>query len=577
MIEREITETLKSLVSDKPFVMVLGPRGSGKTTLCRESFPELAYANLELSEQREFANQDPIGFLASLGNRAIIDEIQRVPSLVPFLYAHKEEATQPSRFVLTSSESVDINTVMNDSAPLIGHTASVCLLPFTLAEREQAGVSDGLNDVLFSGFYPRIHELAKLPREVLADQFGTLVERDVPRIGGVRDSSRFELFTRLCAGRIGRTMDLVALGRDAGVSHTTARNWIEALEAGYAAFRLPAIQSTTRKRSVKSPKLYFYDVGLAAYLMGIESSEQITTHPLRSALFENMVVVEAMKYRFNKGKPSNLTFFRDNHGLECQLLFEFQSTQIAIEINSSATISSDAFDSLNAIEQALPEVESKFLVYGGTDLQSQSDVEIVPFDGVSDIFESLEIGRESESVDETNGGAPISSLDAKRLNDAYEHWIHPLIQSLASSMAEFQEIFGTISQLEFVEYGQNQAISPTLFSREAWESTKQDHLMISLDELTELDPLTLAHQTRLTDFSSVVLGDLAIEVRLAWTFSDHGLKRIVSIDGEAMSHLESDVVPYENLDSISSAVDHLCAEVIVEIKSRIERHTDKAS
>lgn len=565
-----------SLFAQNPFVMVKGPRGSGKTTLCKESFPDLAYANLELPEQRKFAQQDPNGFLASLGNRAIIDEVQRVPDLIEYLRADEDETHQPSRFVLTSSEDFEIDGVKNESA-LIGRVAAVCLLPFTLAEREQARASEGLNDILYSGFLPRIHDHAIQPREALSDHFGMFVERDIPRVSGIRDVVKFEFFTRLCAGRIGRTIDLVALGRDAGVSHTTARNWLQVLESSYVTFRLPAILANTRKRVVKSPKLYFVDVGLAAYLIGIESRNQITTHPLRAALFENMVVVEAMKYRLNKGKSPDLSFFRDNHGLQCELLFGLQTTLAAIEINSSATILSDAFDSLNAIEHALPDVESKFLVYGGNENDSQGDVEIVPFDRLSGILESLEIDREIQSGEKGNAGAPVTRLDANRLNDAYAHWINPLIQSLTTSMEEFQSIFGTISQLEFIEYGQNQVISPTLFSGGAWENTKHDHLGIALDELSESGPLTLAHQTRLTGVSSASYGDLAIEVRFAWTFSNNGLRRTVYINGERMSNPDSREVAYENLSSIDSASDRVCAEVLDEIKAEIEQHTEKAS
>ena len=561
--------------SHVPYVMVTGPRGAGKTTLCRESLPHLPYVDLELPERREFATQDPNGFLASLGDHAIIDEIQRAPDLIRYLQLDETDKQQDGRFIFISSENSEIIGAMNES--LVGRAATLCLLPLTLRERTRAGASGTLNDVLYSGFYPRIYDQAISLRKVLSECFATFLDRDIRRIGGVRDVANFDLFTRLCAGRVGRTMDLVALGRDAGVSHTTARNWFRILEDTYIAFRLPPTQAETHKRLVKSPKLYFYDVGLAAYLMGIETSDQITTHPLRGALFENMVVTEALKYRFNKGMPSNLSFFRDNHGLECELLFGRQTSDAVMEIRSSATIPPDALDSLSAIEQALPDVESKYLIYGGTVHQSRSDVEIVPFNSVSELFEKLEISRDIESTDEYRVDAPMSSLDSNRLNDVYAHWVNPVIQSLTSSLEEFQTTFGSISQLEFVEHGQNQVISPTLFSAESWETTKQDHLAVGLDELSEREPLTLVHQTTLTGFASDERGELAIEVRFQWTLSNEGLRQMVLIDGESMGDLDSELVAYENLGSFGASIDSSSAEVLDQIRTQIARHEENTA
>ena len=572
MIERELAAVLVNQYSNYPFVMVTGPRGAGKTTFCCKLFPHLPYTNLESPEQREFATRDPNGFLASLGDRAIIDEIQRAPDLIPCLERQEIDTQRDGGFIMISSENSEIIESIKES--FAGWIMTLCLLPLTLSETALAGSSGALNDVLYSGFYPRVHDQAITPREALSRYFATFLDGDIRRIGGVRDLDKFELFTRLCAGRIGRTMDLVALGRDAGVSHTTARNWFQVLEASFIAFRLPPTTADTRKRLVKSPKLYFYDVGLAAYLMGIETSDQIITHPLRGALFENMVVAETMKYRFNKGKPANLHFFRDNHGLECELLLGLPSALAAIEIKSSATIPSDAFDSLNAIESAVPDIESKCLVYGGTNLQSNGDIEVVPFNRVSETLAGLEIGKDVASSTEPRIDTAISSMDSDRLNDLYAHWIDPMIQTLRSSLEEFQSTFGSISQLEFVEYGQNQVISPTLFSADTWESTKQDHLAIGLDGLSEQEPLTLVHQTTFTGFTSDERGELAIEVRIQWVLSGEGLRQTVWIDGESMHDLDSELVAYENLSTSSKSTDGTRNQVLDEIRIEIERHRE---
>ena len=207
------------------------------------------------------------------------------------------------------------------------------------------------------------------------------------RLGGIRNLSAFRLFVRLCAGRVGQLLNLSALGSDAGVSHTTAREWLTILETSYVIFQLPPFHANIRKRLVKSPKLYFYDVGLASYLLGIEGPEQVPTHPLRGALFENVVVAEALKHRFNRGLQPNLSFFRDSRGLECDLLYETGHGIRAIEIKSGATVASDYFTAINRVAELIPDVAAKTVVYGGTGRQSRSDCEVVPLSGLTGVLE----------------------------------------------------------------------------------------------------------------------------------------------------------------------------------------------
>ena len=384
MIEREITPYLVKLFEQHPFVTVTGPRQSGKTTLCRAAFPHLKYANLELPDQREFAESDPRGFLSQLGEGAIIDEIQRVPDLLSYLQVFADESGRDSLFVLTGSEQFRLSDTISQS--LAGRTALLRLLPFSLAERQQTGASNNINDILYSGFYPRIHNKQRNPSQTLGDYLESYVERDVRRIGEIRNLSGFRKFVRLCAGRVGQLANLSHLGADAGVSHTTARHWLTVLEASYIIFQLPPYFTNLRKRLIKTPKLYFYDVGLASYLIGIEHASQLSTHPLRGALFENAVVVEALKHRYNQGRRSNLSFFRDVRGLECDLLYESGNDLSAFEIKSGATIASDYFDSLNQVAKVLPQISTKTVVYGGSDRQSRRDGEAVP---LTDLRETL--------------------------------------------------------------------------------------------------------------------------------------------------------------------------------------------
>ncbi len=393
MIKREITPHLTRLFEQYPFVTLTGPRQSGKTTLCRSAFPNLAYANLEAPDQRQFAESDPRGFLAQLGEGAIIDEIQHVPDLLSYLQVLVDERRQNSLFVLTGSEQFQLSNAINQS--LAGRTALLRLLPFSLAERQRIGASLVIDEMLHSGFYPRILDQRLEPHQALGDYFETYVERDVRRMGEIRNLSSFRRFVRLCAGRVGQLVNLSALGADAGVSHTTAREWLTLLEASYVVFQLPPYHANIRKRLVKSPKLYFYDVGLASYLIGIEQADQIVTHPLRGALFENLVVAEVLKHRFNQGRQSNLSFFRDARGLECDLFYETAHGIGALEIKSGATVASDYFTSLHRVADLIPNITSKAVIYGGATRQTRGDAEAVPLADLGGVLDGFELNQET--------------------------------------------------------------------------------------------------------------------------------------------------------------------------------------
>ncbi len=390
MIERDITPLLVSLFKQYPFVTVTGPRQSGKTTLCRIAFPDLEYVNLEAPDAREFAESDPRAFLAQFSDGAIIDEIQRVPALLSFLQVIGDEAGRNGMFVLTGSEQFLLSAAISQS--LAGRTALLRLLPFSLAERRRVGASNAIDDIIYSGFYPRIHDQGLDPIQALGDYFETYVERDVRQLGEIRNLSNFRRFVRLCAGRVGQLVNLSSLGSDAGVSHTTVRQWLNVLETSYIIFQLQPFHANIRKRLIKSPKLYFYDVGLASYLIGIEHPRQIATHPLRGFLFENAVIAEALKHRFNRGRQANVSFYRDAQGLECDLLYETGYGYGAIEIKSGATVSSSYFDALNRVAELVPDVNAKAVVYGGARRQSRSDAEVATLNGLSEVLSMLDGG-----------------------------------------------------------------------------------------------------------------------------------------------------------------------------------------
>ncbi len=264
------------------------------------------------------------------------------------------------------------------------------------------------------------------------------------RLSEIRNLSTFQRFVRLCAGRVGQLTDLVALGADAGVSHTTARSWVNVLEASFIVFRLQPFHANIRKRMVKSPKLYFYDVGLASHLLGIERADQLFSHPLRGALFENMVVVEALKYRYNLGRSSNLFFFRDSRGLECDLLFETAGGIGAVEIKSGATVASNVFDSLNAVAKLLPDIALKIVVYSGRDHQSRSAGEVTPFGELCDVLERFEVNKDIATFVQEKLAAVPAGSDINILDCVYGKRIRPVLNEVETRMKQFEPLFRNI-------------------------------------------------------------------------------------------------------------------------------------
>jgi predicted AAA+ superfamily ATPase len=375
MIERNIAPLLKQLASQYPVVTLTGPRQSGKTTLAKSLFSDKPYVTLEDPDTRRYAIDDPRGFLAQYAQGAILDEIQRAPELASYLQGMVDDNPQPGRFILTGSHQFELMTQVSQS--LAGRTAVLRLLPFTLAEVQRlrgGAASMDLAQTLLSGFYPRIHDRRLDPSQALADYFATYVQRDLRQLAAVQDLHRFERFVRLCAGRTGQLLNLSNLGNDAGVSHATARAWVDLLQSSYIVHLLPPWFTNTGKRLVKAPKLYFYDVGLACWLLGLRKAEQVARDPLWGSLFENFVVMEAMKDRLNAGETAEMYFYRDSEGNEVDLLLPTSGKMYAIEIKAGSTVNTDYFKGLKTFAAHHPSaLAGGGVVFGGIQGQSRSD------------------------------------------------------------------------------------------------------------------------------------------------------------------------------------------------------------
>lgn len=364
MIRRTLQSSLEALVRDYPVVCLTGPRQSGKTTLCRATFPGYDYLSLEDLQTREEATEDPRGFLRRFEGRGgvVLDEIQRAPDLFSYLLGFVDEE-RGGPFVLTGSQHFLLSERISQS--LAGRSAILELLPFSLAELEgrepveaadlcspssvpPAAPSSALNEVLFTGMYPRIHDRGLEPTRWLDGYVQTYVERDVRTLTNVGDLDTFSRFVSLCAGRAGQLLNLSSLGADAGVSQPTAKKWLSILRTSYVVDLLQPHHQNFRKRLVKSPKLYFVDTGLLCFLLGIEHADQLRTHPLRGAIFENFVVQEQRKTFLHTGRRAPIFFWRDSNGREIDLVIDIGKRRIPVEIKAGETLASAWFKTLDA-------------------------------------------------------------------------------------------------------------------------------------------------------------------------------------------------------------------------------------
>jgi len=388
MIDRAIEPVLKELALKYPVVTVTGPRQSGKTTLCRKVFPKKAYVSLESPDTRNFALTDPRGFLARYPDGAILDEIQRAPALLSYIQTIVDEVGTPGRYIVTGSQQFEVSSTINQS--LAGRTALLKLLPLSVSELKGKYGPFAVDRLLLTGFYPRIYDQDLDPTQALGDYLATYVERDIRQLLAVKDLGLFEKFVRLTAGRVGQILNLNSLANDVGVSHPTARGWMTLLEASYVVFLLPPWFGNVSKRLIKSPKLYFHDVGLASYLLGLENERQVGRDPLRGNLFENLAVVEALKYRWNRGKRGNLNFYRDSRGNEVDLLVSIGSDLFPVEIKAGATIGSDAYKWLEKVSGVLKRIPfGKGLIYGGDEIQVRSGVRVYPVTEIEALLDSV--------------------------------------------------------------------------------------------------------------------------------------------------------------------------------------------
>lgn len=377
MIKRIAQKELLNLSKQYKAIAVVGPRQSGKTTLVKSVFPNKPYVSLETPDMRSFALEDPKAFLDQYRDGAIFDEAQRAPEIFSYLQQILDERDDTAQFILTGSNNFLLQHNITQS--LAGRVGYLTLLPFSLSEIKNK-VPKTIHEKLFKGFYPPLYDKPFEIEKWFSNYIRTYIERDVRQLKGVDNLIVFERFTKLCAGRIGQLLNKNALATEVGVDSKTIESWIGVLEASFILFRLQPHHSNFNKRVVKMPKLYFYDVGLASALLGVQDASQIDLHPFKGNLFENMVIVELLKQRLNHGKSNNLFFWRNSRGNEIDIIIDNFEELIPIEIKSGKTITSEYFKGLKYWNKLIGCQGGK-VIYGGEDYQKRSDnFEVIPLD-----------------------------------------------------------------------------------------------------------------------------------------------------------------------------------------------------
>lgn len=359
-IDRELSKTILNAHQYFPVIIVSGPRQSGKSTLCRHLFPDYCYTNLEDITYRTDAMRDPGGFLDSLGDKAIIDEVQNVPEILSMIQVRVDDY-KDRKYILTGSSNFSL--LRTKSQSLAGRAAIFTLLPFSLTEAKDIVVNQSTDRIITEGLYPRVIAQGAPFDLYYRGYYNTYVERDLRDLLKVKNIMAFDKFMRLLASRIGSEFNASSLARETEVSSVTIKEWLSILMTSYIAFPLMPYSSNYSKRLTKMPKIYFYDTGLACFLLGIENEEVLNSHQMRGPLFENLAVCELIKRRYNEGKESRLYFYREKSGLEVDVVAEEDGGLHLYEIKSGATLRSNYMDNMRKVSETLPNVNGTTVIY----------------------------------------------------------------------------------------------------------------------------------------------------------------------------------------------------------------------
>lgn len=377
-IKRKIESTILEAAQYFPVITVTGPRQSGKTTMLKQIFPHLQYYSLEDLDTRAFAMEDPVRFLHLHEEGMILDEVHNYPELLSYIQGIVDEQPQ-KKFVLSGSSNFALLKKVSQS--LAGRSGVFELMPLSIEEvKGQVKYVDDADQLLYQGLYPAVCSGKNIPKFLYPSYVKTYLERDVRDLLNVKDMRQFNMFLKLCAGRIGSVFNASEIAGEVGVSSKTIQAWVSILQASYVVYLLPPYFENSRKRLTKSPKIYFCDTGLACSLLGIESAEQLAFDKMRGHLFENLIVVELLKRRLNEGKESNLYFYRDSNQNEVDILVDHGSSLDAIEVKSAMTYSPSFEKALLKVNDWVnPTVGQRTIVYAGALEDDKGDIRLLNY------------------------------------------------------------------------------------------------------------------------------------------------------------------------------------------------------
>jgi uncharacterized protein len=375
MISRQITPYLKKMLGKFPVLSVTGPRQSGKTTLLRNEFPGYNYFNLERIDTREMITSDPAGFLNNAGDKVILDEAQNLPHLFSYIQVISDERGSNGQYILSGSQSFILNNKISQS--LAGRVSINNLLPFDISEKDTSKMT--VQEVIVNGFYPRLHDQKISPDDCYPSYIQTYIERDIRTLRSVENLQAFSRFVSLCAGRTGQILNISSLANDSGISVNTAKAWLSLLEASFIIFLLRPWHANINKRLIKSPKLYFFDTGVACSLLRIINPADLYTHYLYGFLFENLIVAEILKCHLHNGIRPAAFFWKESNGAETDLIIEKSNKKIvAIEVKSGETFTSDYLKNLNILSKYYQQYQiDKYVIYNGQSGTQTRDVRIL--------------------------------------------------------------------------------------------------------------------------------------------------------------------------------------------------------
>lgn len=364
MFQRELTNQLIEMAKRYPVITLLGPRQSGKTTLVRKVFSQMAYVNLEAPDILQLAQDDPRGFLDQYPDGCILDEIQNYPELLSYIQTIVDQKDEEGMYILTGSHQLALHE--NVAQSLAGRTAMLTLMPLSLSELQAANFNYTLEQQFIYGGYPRIYNKSIDPKDYFRDYIRTYLEKDVRQIINIKDLTSFQRLMQLCAARVGKMFDYTSMANELGIARNTVKEWISVLEASFVLFRLPPYFENFGKRIIKSPKLYFWDTGLVCYLLGLDSTQLMLNHPIRGELFENLMIVELMKAKMHHGVEPRFYYFRDSNQNEVDLIIAQAGKLIAVEFKSGKTFHPHFLKGLQYFNDiAHNKISQLLLVYSG--------------------------------------------------------------------------------------------------------------------------------------------------------------------------------------------------------------------